>query len=255
MPNYDTHPSLENLIESENIGIESLHPGGLETTKELADLCKITENSRVLDVASGTGEGTCFLVEEFKCHAVGIDISQVMITRAKEKAREKNLNIEFKIGDAHHLPFEDNEFDVVISECAVCALDKEMAIAEMIRVATPGGFIGIHDICWKEDTPNDLKVRLKEIENESPETLGGWKKLFSESGLENCSATDKSHLMPAWMKSNKQSLGFTGQLRIGMKVFQKWGIKGVKTIMETEKIFKSPFTGYGIIVGCKSAKN
>ena len=255
MPNYDTHPSLENLIESENIGIESLHPGGLETTKELADLCKITENSRVLDVASGTGEGTCFLVEEFKCHAVGIDISQVMITRAKEKAREKNLNIEFKIGDAHHLPFEDNEFDVVISECAVCALDKEMAIAEMIRVATPGGFIGIHDICWKEDTPNDLKVRLKEIENESPETLEGWKKLFSESGLENCSATDKSYLMPAWMKSNKQSLGFTGQLRIGMKVFQKWGIKGVKTIMETEKIFENHFTGDGIIVGCKSAKN
>jgi len=194
-------------------------------------------------------------VEEFKCHAVGIDMSQVMITRAKEKAREKTLNIELKIGDAHHLPFEDNEFDVVISECAVCALDKEMAIAEMIRVAIPGRFIGLHDICWREDTPNDLKVKLKEIENELPETLGGWKKLFSESGLENCSATDKSHLMSAWMKCNKQSLGFTGQLRIGMKVFQKWGIKGVKTIMETEKIFKNHFTGDGIIVGCKSAKN
>ena len=53
-----------------------------------------------------------------------------------------------------------------------------MAIAEMIRVLTPGGIIGIHDICWKEDTPNDLKVRLKEIENESPETLEGWKKTF-----------------------------------------------------------------------------
>ena len=63
MPNYNTHPSLENLIESENIGIESFHPGEIETTKELAGLCKVTENSRLLDVASGTGEGTCFLVE------------------------------------------------------------------------------------------------------------------------------------------------------------------------------------------------
>ncbi len=159
MPNYDSQPSLENLIESENIGIESLHPGGLETTKELANLCKVTENSLLLDVASGTGEGTCFLVEESKCHAVGIDISQVMIKRAKEKAQKKNLNIDFKIGDAHHLPFEDNSFDVVIAECVVCALNKEMEIAEMIRVLTPGGFIGIYDICWKEDTPNDLKVR------------------------------------------------------------------------------------------------
>ena len=57
------------------------------------------------------------------------------------------------------------------------------------------------------------------------------------------------------MKSSKQSLGITGQLRIGMKVFQKWGIKGVKTIMETEKIFKSHFTRYGIIVGRKPVKN
>ena len=90
MPNYNTHPSLENLIESENIGIESFHPGGTETTKELADLCKITENSRLLDVASGTGEGTCFLVEEFKCPTVGIDKSQTMITRAKKNAQKKS---------------------------------------------------------------------------------------------------------------------------------------------------------------------
>ena len=205
MPNYDSQPSLENLIESKNIGIESLHPGGLETTKELANLCKVTENSLLLDVASGTGEGTCFLVEEFKCHAVGIDISQVMIKRAKEKAQKKNLNIDFKIGDAHYLPFENNSFDVVIAECVVCALNKEMEIAEMIRVLIPGGFIGIHDICWKEDTPNDLKVRLKAIENESPETLVGWKKLFSDNGLENCSVTDKSHLMSVRMESNKKT--------------------------------------------------
>ena len=221
MPNYDSQPSLENLIESKNIGIKSLHPRGLETTKELANLCKVTENSLLLDVASGTGEGTCFLVEEFKCHAVGIDISQVIIKRAKEKAQKKNLNIDFKIGDAHYLPFENNSFDVVISECVVCALNKEMAIAEMIRVLTPGRFIGIHDIFWKEDTPNDLKVRLKAIENKSPETLVGWKKLFSDNGLENCSVTDKSHLMSVWMESNKKNLGFTGQLRIGMKVFKK----------------------------------
>ena len=88
-----------------------------------------------------------------------------------------------------------------------------------------------------------------------PKHLRDGKKIFSESGLENCSATDKSHLMPAWMKSNKQSLGFTGQLRIGMKVFQKWGIKGVNTILESERIFKSPYIGYGIIVGRKPIKD
>jgi hypothetical protein len=40
-----------------------------------------------------------------------------------------------------------------------------------------------------------------------------------------------------------------------MKVFQKWGIKGVKTILESERIFKSAYTGYGIIVGRKPIKD
>ena len=60
MPNYDSQASLEDLIESENIGIESLHPGGLETTKELEDLCKVTENSRLLDIASRDRRGHLF---------------------------------------------------------------------------------------------------------------------------------------------------------------------------------------------------
>jgi len=40
-----------------------------------------------------------------------------------------------------------------------------------------------------------------------------------------------------------------------MKVFQKWGIKGVNTILESERIFKSPYIGYGIIVGRKPIKD
>jgi hypothetical protein len=34
--------------------LESLHPGGLELTRELAELCKIQKSAKVLDIASGT---------------------------------------------------------------------------------------------------------------------------------------------------------------------------------------------------------
>ena len=91
MPNYNTHPSLENLIESENIRIESLHSGGLETTKELAELCKVTEKFRLLEIAPGTGEGTRFLVEEFKCYAVGDRYISGYDNQSKRKiVREKS---------------------------------------------------------------------------------------------------------------------------------------------------------------------
>ena len=47
------HPSLENLIISENLGIETLHPGGLDITTELAELCNITKGVKVLELHQG----------------------------------------------------------------------------------------------------------------------------------------------------------------------------------------------------------
>ena len=44
-----TKPSLENLVESGVLGVESLHPGGMTTTKELAELCRVSENKLLLD--------------------------------------------------------------------------------------------------------------------------------------------------------------------------------------------------------------
>ena len=116
MERIEKRPSLENLIESEYVGLEILHPGGVEITRELAELCYIGKDMKVLDVASGTGESAFYLVQNFGCRIVGIDISDYMIERARRKAIEKGVIIEFKKGDAHDLPFIDNTFDAVISE-------------------------------------------------------------------------------------------------------------------------------------------
>jgi ubiquinone/menaquinone biosynthesis C-methylase UbiE len=167
----DTKPSLENLIESQDLGLEILHPGELEITKELAELCHVGRNSKVLDVASGTGQSASYLAESFSCHVIGIDASDFMVDKARGKGKEKSLTVELKKADAHDLPFTDNTFDVVISECTTCVLDKKLAIGEMMRVVRPGGYVGIHDICWKEDTPEKMKQSLDKIEGERPEEL------------------------------------------------------------------------------------
>ena len=156
-------PSLENLVESEDLGFEILHPGGLEITRELATLCHIEKDSKILDVAAGTGESACYLQENFGSQVIGIDASDHMVERARNKRAERALSVEFQRGDAHSLPFEDNTFDAVISECTTCILDKDRAIREMVRVARPGGYVGIHDLCWKEGTSEHLKQRLAEL--------------------------------------------------------------------------------------------
>ena len=244
--------SLEKLIETEVLKVESLHPGGLELTRELAELCNINKGTSVLDVASGTGESACFLSERFGAHVVGIDLSDQMIGRAEEKRRARALNlVEFRRADAADLPFPDAAFDVVICECALCFFDKEKVLGEMARVVKPGGRVGIHDLCWKESAPDDLRRTLLEIEGESPETLEGWNRLFHEAGLVGIIAVDKSDLVPSWMKNSKRQLGLIGQGALALKIMRRWGIRGLWRVLQSERVFSSKHLGYGIVVGTR----
>jgi arsenite methyltransferase len=244
-------PSLEVLVESEDFGLDILHPGGMDITQELAWLCRVGKGVSVLDVASGTGESACYLAESLGAHVVGIDISDHMIESARRNAGQRGLKIEFKKGDAHELPFDDNTFDTVISECTTSLLDKEIAIHEMARVVKQNGYVGIHDICWKQDTPERMKKRLAEIEGEKPETLAGWKALFEKAGIGDVKTIDRSMLIPPWMKGIRKKLGYSGQLKIFLKIVRKWGIRGLMNVLESERIFRSKYIGYGIIVGRK----
>ncbi len=242
---------MEALVEAGMLKFESLHPGGLELTGELAELCNIRKGAKVLDVASGTGETACFLVERFAARVLGIDRCDQMIRRAESKARANSLQVEFRRAEATNLPFADAEFDAAICECTLCFLNKEHVIGEMARVVRPGGYVGIHDLCWKEHTPRALKRALAEIENEKPETLEGWQRLFSEAGLVQVNAIDKSELIAQWMRKSKKHLGLTGQFALVLKILRRWGIRGLWTILKSGRVFSSKFLGYGIIVGKK----
>ena len=66
----------------------------------------------VLDVGCGTGE-IGLLFAELDHRVTGIDISDKMLAKAREKTSHKMLDIAFKIGDAEDPPFEAGTFDVV----------------------------------------------------------------------------------------------------------------------------------------------
>ncbi|MFQ5890358.1 MAG: class I SAM-dependent methyltransferase [Gemmatimonadota bacterium] len=203
-------PSLESLVESGDLSLEVLHPGGLDITAELAELCGIGSDSVVLDIASGTGESACYLAERFAAEVFGVDLSHRMVARAAQKARERRLKLGFLRADAHHLPFRNGSFDAAISECTLSLLRKETAIGEMIRVVKSGGRVGIHEICWKEDAPEELKRELEEIEGERPETLRKWKGLLEVGGLDDVHVVDRSGLLARWFRDSKKRLGQGG---------------------------------------------
>src|SRR5512139_2392609 len=85
------------------------HMGGLDATRELAELCHIQEGSYVLEVGCGIGVSACFLAKEYGCRIMAVDISDKMVARAAARARKRGLEsrLEFRVADAQQLPFED----------------------------------------------------------------------------------------------------------------------------------------------------
>jgi arsenite methyltransferase len=139
---------------------ESLHPGGLELTERLGRGLQLNSTTRLLDVASGNGASAFRLAERFGCRVTGIDYGGGNVENARVAAGVRGLAdlVEFKTADAERLPFADATFDAVICECAFCLFpDKTRAAAELARVVTPGGRVGIADLTRTGDLPPTLQ--------------------------------------------------------------------------------------------------
>lgn len=70
---------------------------------------------KIIDIGCGTGRHSIELAKR-GYDIIGIDLSESQLKRAREKAKEQMVEIDFQKGDARNLPFE-SEFDLVIMLC------------------------------------------------------------------------------------------------------------------------------------------
>ena len=165
------------------------HLGGQEATKELIDRTRITPLSYVLDVGCGVGVTACHLARCMGCRVMGVDINPHMVARSRVRAKHLKLTdlVEFQQADAMKLPFEDDSFNVVITE-SVTAFpeDKDKAIREYVRVIKPGGFIGLNEGTWlKTPVPEEIQAWTSQDlgANVTPLQPGEWVTLMEDAGL------------------------------------------------------------------------
>lgn len=123
---------------------------GKQLRKRMVDLLPLRVGDVVLDVGCGTGDLAIEVVKRVgsQGRVVGIDGSEEMIARARQKVQRRHLPIEFRVEQAETLSFPDHSFDVVVSSLVFHALPgslKLSVIATIARVLKEGGHLIIID--------------------------------------------------------------------------------------------------------------
>jgi SAM-dependent methyltransferase len=150
----------------------------------LVDAIHSSVPGRALDLGMGEGRNTIFLAQQ-GWNATGVDLSDVAIAQAKERAEQVGVKITAVVDDLDHFPMGENQWDL-IAMFYVHAWYREARPKSTERVAAalkPGGLLVVEGFAGKDKflfRPNELLrdfpglrvVRYEDLEGEAEWALG-----------------------------------------------------------------------------------
>lgn len=122
---------------------------------------KIPLPASILDIGTGTGAlAIAFAKRAKKSFILGVDFSSSMLKEAENNAKKEGVsNIEFKLADAHTLPFPDEAFELIVSFGVLHHLDNlKQAFGEIKRLLKEGKSAFLYDL--RKDAPLDVVCQI-----------------------------------------------------------------------------------------------
>ncbi|HXN84796.1 MAG TPA: methyltransferase domain-containing protein [Candidatus Binataceae bacterium] len=161
----------------------------LDHIAKLVAVVSPNPDARVLEIATGPGHVAMAFAKVAR-EVIGVDLTEAPLKIAERMRLERGLsNVSFRIGDAEHLPFGDNEFDVVVCRFAVHHFEHPvMVIAEMSRVCRIDGIVAVEDMISSEHSDREEYYnrfeRLRDTSHTRALPLSELLKTLTSAGLE-----------------------------------------------------------------------
>ncbi len=109
----------------------------------LVKACDIGPGQQVLDVAAGTGNASIPAAQR-GATVTASDLTPELLDAGRRRAEATGAQLEWREADAEHLPFDDEDFDVVMSCIGAMFAPHHQDVAdELVRVCRRGGTIGL----------------------------------------------------------------------------------------------------------------
>ncbi|MFV8240799.1 class I SAM-dependent methyltransferase [Aerococcus viridans] len=169
-------------------------PGGKRTITKIMNSVFLPSNPKILEIGSNTGFTSIELAKLIEdANIIGIDVNENAVEKSKVILKKEPMyiqkKVDFRVGDASDLDFEDNSFDMIITGGAntfINESDREKAVKEYRRLLKPNGFLSITNLFYDKPIPKDLLDDLEKVLNFriKPWRRAYWLDLFLSSGME-----------------------------------------------------------------------
>lgn len=241
-------------------------PGGRALYRQIAILTDMSEGEEVLVASCGRGVTLEYFVREFGVHGSGADEDAVLIERAEARSRDGELHerLQFQHASMDELPYRDGIFDVVVAELGLTAhADPADAVAELVRVAKPGGRVALVQLVWKAPVEPARQQILSRHLGARPLMLVELKRMLRASGVERLHTEAWSDEETAFRPAAKKPFPDFAELfslpeKVGIlrRAWSRWGWRGVRTAVAREievhrLLTKERILGLDLVTGRK----
>ncbi len=234
---------------------ESLHPGGLALTDQLADIAGIGIDNCVLDVGCGHGSSSLHLAARRGCEIVGITLEEAGVQAARRKAELQGLTdaVSFEQGDIEDMAIEPGRFDTLLMECVLSTLGRKRQTLGRLREALPvGGKIALTDVTVQGDLPDELDgVVASALCIGDALSHDEYVELIQSSGFDIVAAEDVNHVAQEFVQRLRTALMMAeAAVGLGKLDMSRDTIKDVRDMVNVARTHVEDGTlSYSMIVG------